>query len=164
MNDIMSRIYVLPFNIGCLSKSTTRRRNTKIEPSQVATRVDLEGDKKRSSSPMVKIKKSWHSVAPSRSYMSKAMDRVIRVTCKGFNNIFAYKDMEDVKVERKREMEIGFPTDVKHVTHIGYDGSTTTNPENSWDHFQPSETLSSPSVSLKQLELAFAGQRERQDP
>lgn len=62
-------------------------------------------------------------------------------------------------------MEIGFPTDVKHVTHIGYDGSMTANPDKNWDQLQlSSDTHSFPSVSLEQFELAMATQAERQDP
>lgn len=62
------------------------------------------------------------------------------------------------------EMEIGLPTDVKHVTHIGWDGSTTTNPPvkgSNWDintlKAQP-EILSFPAISLRQFELAMAAQ------
>lgn len=70
-------------------------------------------------------------------------------------------------------MEIGYPTDVKHVTHIGLDGSTTTNPNanpninpNNWDinnlnHFVPSEFLHSfPSISFRQFELSMAAQTQ----
>ncbi|KAL5997125.1 CRIB domain-containing protein [Asimina triloba] len=59
------------------------------------------------------------------------------------------------------EMEIGFPTDVKHVSHIGWDGSTTTmNNMKSWDAFKPPELLSLPSISLNQFQLAMAAQAD----
>lgn len=35
--------------------------------------------------------------------------------------------------EKQQEMEIGFPTDVKHVAHIGWDGPSVTSP--SWVFF-----------------------------
>lgn len=35
-----------------------------------------------------------------------------------------------VVVVKEREMEIGFPTDVKHVAHIGWDGPSDSAP--SW--------------------------------
>ena len=35
-----------------------------------------------------------------------------------------------VVVVKEREMEIGFPTDVKHVAHIGWDGPSDNAP--SW--------------------------------
>lgn len=39
-------------------------------------------------------------------------------------DVVVYKEEEMEEVEK--EIEIGFPTDVKHVTHIGLDGCTTT--------------------------------------
>lgn len=62
-------------------------------------------------------------------------------------------------------MEIGFPTDVKHVTHIGWDETETTNPardSSSWENPPvPPEFLSFPSsVSLRQFELAMAAQAD----
>ncbi len=56
------------------------------------------------------------------------------------------------------DMEIGGPTDVKHVTHIGWDGSATPNPIMGWDNLISPELLSLPSVSLEQFELS----RDRQ--
>ena len=58
--------------------------------------------------------------------------------------------------ETEKEMEIGFPTDVKHVTHIGLDGSRTINPVKGWENLNPPEVLSFPSISLNQFELAMA--------
>lgn len=39
-------------------------------------------------------------------------------------------EMGTVPVLKEREMEIGYPTDVKHVAHIGWDGPSGTGP--SW--------------------------------
>lgn len=60
--------------------------------------------------------------------------------------------------EMEQEMEIGYPTDVKHVTHIGLDGSTTTNNVKGWDNLKPPELLSINPITLKQFELAMATQ------
>ena len=60
----------------------------------------------------------------------------------------------------EKEMEIGHPTDVKHVTHIGLDGSTTTNPVKGWENLKAPEILSFPSISLRQFELAMAAQAQ----
>lgn len=77
--------------------------------------------------------------------------------------IIVYRDeMEEVEIE----MEIGFPTDVKHVTHIGLDGSTMTNPVKGWDNLAMSmapEILTFPSLSLRQFELAMAAQSAADD-
>lgn len=36
----------------------------------------------------------------------------------------------DADEEKEKEMQIGFPTDVKHVAHIGWDGPSVESP--SW--------------------------------
>ena len=70
--------------------------------------------------------------------------------------ISVYKEIEEVTAE----MEIGFPTDVKHVTHIGLDGNTTTNPVKGWEDFNPTDIIAFPSISLRQFELAMAAQTQ----
>ncbi|KAL2329677.1 hypothetical protein Fmac_017258 [Flemingia macrophylla] len=74
---------------------------------------------------------------------------------KNFSQLFFYK--EDVE-EMEHEMEIGYPTDVKHVTHIGIDGSTITNNVKGWDNVKAPELLSLSPISFKQFELAMATQ------
>ncbi|KAJ0450313.1 putative CRIB domain-containing protein RIC1 [Helianthus annuus] len=41
-----------------------------------------------------------------------------------------FKFISQIFVVKEREMEIGYPTDVKHVAHIGSDGSSGSAP--SW--------------------------------
>ncbi|KAJ6680366.1 CRIB DOMAIN-CONTAINING PROTEIN RIC2 [Salix purpurea] len=60
--------------------------------------------------------------------------------------------------DEEREMEIGYPTDVKHLAHIGLDGTTTTNPIKGWESLKSPEIISFPSFSLRQFELAMAAQ------
>ncbi|KAK9058506.1 hypothetical protein SSX86_023348 [Deinandra increscens subsp. villosa] len=135
MKETVSRFLLLPFYMNCWKMKGGSKPAT------------MEGE---SSASMVKSKRSW----PSRSDISKVMDRLIRSTFKSVVQIFAYKDIEDV--ESEKELEIGFPTDVKHVTHIGCDGTLTTNADQNWDHLQPPETLSFPSNTLEQLALQMA--------
>lgn len=109
------------------------------------------------------------------------MARLLR----GFKNlsqIFAVYEDEDE--EEEREMVIGLPTDVKHVAHIGWNGSTnTTTSLRSWNRAAPpsessaASTSSSaappppqpqqqyqapppslPALSMRQFELAMAAQ------
>ncbi|KAL3572862.1 hypothetical protein D5086_026766 [Populus alba] len=68
----------------------------------------------------------------------------------------AYKEEDEELMER--EMEIGYPTDVKHVTHIGLDGTTMTNPIKGWDCLKSPEIIPFPSFTLRQFELAMAAQ------
>lgn len=70
-------------------------------------------------------------------------------------DILVYKEEED---EIGREIEIGYPTDVKHVTHIGLDGTTMTNPIKDWENLKAPEIISFPSISLRQFEFAMAAQ------
>ncbi|XP_027934789.1 CRIB domain-containing protein RIC10 [Vigna unguiculata] len=42
----------------------------------------------------------------------------------------SFKYITQIFVVKEREMEIGYPTDVKHVAHIGWDGPSGTGP--SW--------------------------------
>ncbi|XP_022994301.1 CRIB domain-containing protein RIC10-like [Cucurbita maxima] len=42
----------------------------------------------------------------------------------------SFKYISQIFVMKEREMEIGYPTDVKHVAHIGWDGPSATAP--SW--------------------------------
>lgn len=54
-----------------------------------------------------------------------AMTTKIKGICKG-----SFKYISQIFVVKEREMEIGLPTDVKHVAHIGWDGPDGTTP--SW--------------------------------
>ncbi|KAI3794879.1 hypothetical protein L1987_37520 [Smallanthus sonchifolius] len=111
-------------------------------------------DGKRSSG--VKLKNSWGIV--SRSSISRGIQRLILQTFQRFSRIMRYRDVEEIEMEI--ELEIGYPTDVKHVTHIGYDGSMTTNPVKNWDNIETPEIYSFPSISLKQFQHAMAAQSE----
>ncbi|XP_048490828.1 CRIB domain-containing protein RIC10 isoform X1 [Beta vulgaris subsp. vulgaris] len=53
------------------------------------------------------------------------MTTKIRGMCKG-----SFKYISQIFVVKERELEIGNPTDVKHVAHIGWDGPDGTTP--SW--------------------------------
>lgn len=69
-----------------------------------------------------------------------------------------YKEDDEEEEEKEREMEIGVPTDVKHITHIGWDGSTTINPVKGWENLKAPEIMSFPSISLEQFEFAMNSQ------
>ncbi|KAJ7946256.1 CRIB domain containing protein [Quillaja saponaria] len=59
----------------------------------------------------------------------------IKGICKGF------KYISQIFVVKEREIEIGYPTDVKHVAHIGWDGPAGNGP--SWmNEFKPGPDFS----------------------
>ncbi|XP_028120607.1 CRIB domain-containing protein RIC4-like isoform X2 [Camellia sinensis] len=164
MRDRMERLVVLPFSIGCVSQSsvavgttttTAQPRKTKSEgsnsgPAVVITRKE---EREESSSSALKMRNSWGFLAAPKPNISTGIHRLVK-TFKSFSQLF----------EMEMEMEIGFPTDVKHVTHIGWDGTTTTtnttnNPmKGSWENLTAPEILSFPSISMRQFELAMAAQ------
>lgn len=121
-------------------------------------------------------------IKPAKGESLSLVARLLR----GFKNlshqIFAVYDEEDEE-EEEPEMVIGLPTDVKHVAHIGWDGSTsTTSSVRSWNRAAPppgttapatasastSASASSaappppqaqpPALSARQFELAMAAQ------
>ncbi|KAK1411090.1 hypothetical protein QVD17_37634 [Tagetes erecta] len=148
MKDVMERFLVLPISMGCMSKSSTGAiESTKYKPQipQPKHHVTRIQDGKRS---------SWEIV--SRSSISRGIQRLILNTFQRFSRILKYRDVEEIEMEK--ELEIGYPTDVKHVTHIGYDGSMTTNPVKNWENIETPEINSFPSISLQQFEHAMAAQ------
>ncbi|XP_019452175.1 PREDICTED: CRIB domain-containing protein RIC4-like [Lupinus angustifolius] len=67
-------------------------------------------------------------IVPTKANVAAGIQRLI-IGIKSLSQLFFEK--EDI------EMEIGYPTDVKHVTHIGLDGSTTTNNiKGCWDNLK----------------------------
>lgn len=69
---------------------------------------------------------------------------------------------EEENEQEEKEMEIGLPTDVKHVTHIGLDGITRINNSISSSSLNSAENTCSqmqiPLISVEQFELAMAAQ------
>ncbi|CAL0300415.1 unnamed protein product [Lupinus luteus] len=59
----------------------------------------------------------------------------------------SFKYFIQIFVAKEREMEIGYPTDVKHLTHIGWDGPSGSKP--SWmSHFETAPDFSTSSGNL----------------
>ncbi|PON60176.1 CRIB domain containing protein [Parasponia andersonii] len=180
MRDRVERFVVLPFAIGCNSESSVALRKTTnnlaknpshdLEQKPTRRRENAEEISSSSSLPLsssasgVKKKNAFMGfLSLPKPNISGGIKRLIR-SIKSFSQIFVYKE-EEMEEEEKEIMEIGFPTDVKHVTHIGLDGSTTTNPVKGMGMSMglenlnnPPEVLSFPTISLKQFELAMAAQ------
>ncbi|KAE9450579.1 hypothetical protein C3L33_17515, partial [Rhododendron williamsianum] len=128
-----------------------------------------EQESEEGSSVGVNMKNSWSFLAIPKPNISSGVHRLVK-TIKSFSHLFVYK--EEMEERSEMEMEIGFPTDVKHVTHIGWDGTNTMiKPDHkgsSWGNENlsvtappPDQFLSFPnSVSLRQFELAMAAQAD----
>ncbi|OAY32279.1 CRIB domain-containing protein RIC4 [Manihot esculenta] len=120
MRDRMEKL-ALPFSIGCVSESSVaigvhHPRRTKqppalqhMNPSLIRKKEDDE--ESLSSTESMKNGLKFHAV--SKPNISDRFHRLVK-GFKTFSQLFVYEEEEE-------EMEIGGPTDVKHVTHIGWD-------------------------------------------
>ena len=112
--------------------------------------VLLEGGEGESQS-SGKTKGSFGLPPLPRPSISAGFQKLIK-SFKNLSQLFVIfkEDAEEI------EMEIGFPTDVKHVAHIGWDGFNNVSSMKSWD--KAPDFLSIPSLSLRQFELAMEAQ------
>nr|XP_010927664.3 CRIB domain-containing protein RIC4 [Elaeis guineensis] len=139
----MERLVILPFSMGCVSQSSiavceSQPKKAQLEPTP--SRPSGEGESQSGG----KTKGSFGLLPLPRPNVSVGFHKLIK-SFKGLSQLFViYKEDDE-------EMEIGFPTDVQHVSHVGWDGFN-----NVWD--KAPEFLSLPSLSLRQLELAMAVQ------
>ncbi|KAL2470175.1 CRIB domain-containing protein RIC4 [Abeliophyllum distichum] len=154
MRDRMERFALIPFSLGCESDSCVAVATTHQLPQNKYTdSTFLETRQKEGARREKSTKKRRRGfMALPKPFFSKGMHRLIK-SLKSFSHLFVYKE----EMEEK-EIEIGFPTDVKHVSHIGLDGSTTINPVPEWKNLKPPEIISFPTISLEQFELAMAAQ------
>ncbi|KAK8532216.1 hypothetical protein V6N12_053662 [Hibiscus sabdariffa] len=132
----MERFAILPF--GCVSESSVavavqqqpRRSNSKPadtrSTSATRTRHEEEDDDDEEEESI--------SMKPD---VSTGFRKLFK-SFKTFSQLFVYKEEMG---DSEEEMEIGLPTDVKHVAHVGFDESSASSPSmsmGSWDNlFSP---------------------------
>ncbi|XP_045793641.1 CRIB domain-containing protein RIC4-like [Trifolium pratense] len=148
MRQRMERLVILPFSSGCISEASVavgvpqQRRSKHVDTNSphdaikgskgVEDSDDLSGESMKNSLRLLDVVPK-----PNMSFNK---------LFKGFKNLsqlFGEKEEELEEVEM--DMEIGCPTDVQHVTHIGWDGVTSCNAADSmrgWDALIPPELLS----------------------
>ncbi|KAF5736619.1 CRIB domain-containing protein RIC4-like [Tripterygium wilfordii] len=162
MKNRLERFVVLRFNIGCNSDSsvavaTSQSKKTKPEPNPPVT-----GRKEREqSSCRQKMNKSSGFLTLRRPTIFYGIHRLKRSIKSTLSQIFVYRE-EIEEIETK--IEIGFPTDVKHVTHIGLDGTTTSNQVKGWENLVAPELISFPPISLTEFELSMAAHAHAHGP
>ncbi|KAK1379461.1 CRIB domain-containing protein [Heracleum sosnowskyi] len=152
MRNIVERFVLLPYSMGCVSQSSTQVGTSHPRKSKSGSNPDVisgrqERQEERSSG--VKMKHSWGLVSFQKPDINFGIHKLIIRSFKNFSQLFVYKE------EMEKEMEIGLPTDVKHVGHIGWDGSKSLK---SWENLKTPEIIAFSSVSLQQFELAMAAQ------
>ncbi|KAK7295642.1 hypothetical protein RJT34_18553 [Clitoria ternatea] len=153
----MERLVVLPFSFNCASHSSVELGAPKGPKADskgpIVSRRQEGEDRSMIKANMKRGKPSGFLVLPKPN-VAAGIQRLIK-SIKSLSQLFFYKeDMEKMEPE----MEIGYPTDVKHVTHIGLDGSTTTNNVKGWDNLKAPEFLSLSPITFRQFELAMASQ------
>ncbi|MCO5562800.1 hypothetical protein L7F22_016432 [Adiantum nelumboides] len=115
-----------------MSYESVPRRSTK-RPSQRSREQEL------TSGPSLEI--AVFSAAP-RSNMFQSKWKIVLKGLSGLSRIKRLGAISQVLGRREREMEIGYPTDVKHVAHIGWDGPSVGGPN--WiDELKPAPDFSS---------------------
>ncbi|XP_051134035.1 CRIB domain-containing protein RIC11-like [Andrographis paniculata] len=76
---------------------------------------------------------------------------------KGIYRGFKYT-LSQIFVVKEREMEIGYPTDVKHLAHIGWDGSSSVNAPAWMNEFKTGPDFGNYSGSTAALSLWSSSQ------
>ncbi|CAI9767419.1 unnamed protein product [Fraxinus pennsylvanica] len=142
MRDRMERFVLLPFTLGCVSESSIavgvrQTKRSKLYANQTPTRIHhqiKEEEEEEEEEDEYDEDEENLSVENMKSPSSLlALPRVQKLfkNFKNFSNIFVEKDEME---EGEAGMEIGHPTDIKHVTHIGLDGCATSILSKGWNN------------------------------
>lgn len=138
MRERLERIAVMPFTITCATPSSIaikepqriRKPSGDSVPCSPAKKSEFKYanaanhsleqskslQKEQSLSRSPPVESSMFTFPLSKSHISSKLQRLIK-SFKALSQLFAvYKEDEG------GEMQIGYPTDVKHVAHIGWDG------------------------------------------
>ncbi|XP_051118303.1 CRIB domain-containing protein RIC4-like [Andrographis paniculata] len=160
----VERFLLLPFSLGCDSNSSVAIAGD--SPTK-HSKTGLKGGEDQNLFMKKKKKNGFWKVT-----FSQGFSRFIN-TFKSLSQIFVYKkelEEEDDEEDKEMEMKIGFPTDVKHVTHIGLDGSTNHHHHHLLPQYSQTlnpttaapETVSFHSLSLQLFQSAMAAQAQAQ--
>ncbi|CAN6840813.1 unnamed protein product [Brassica oleracea] len=134
MKDRIQRFVALPFSLGCSTQSSVAVTDTHDQPKK----PDQLIKRREESDENGLFQKEDTSIDNNNNNGSANIsDKIIR-SFKSFSHyfirmsflllpfFFSFLSYEEEREEREAEMEIGFPTDVKHLSHIGVDGTMTT--------------------------------------
>ncbi|OIW05470.1 hypothetical protein TanjilG_12061 [Lupinus angustifolius] len=102
---------------------------------------------------MKRSKSSSGNFVLPKTNVAASIKRLIK-GIQSLSQLLFYKE----EIDMEPEMKIGYPTNVKHVTHIGLDGSTITHNIKGWDNLKAHELLCLSPISLKQFQLNMVNQ------
>ncbi|PKA60937.1 hypothetical protein AXF42_Ash006572 [Apostasia shenzhenica] len=148
---------MLPFSIGCVSQSSitvVENPLNKAQSEPTSTHGDGQIVKEQIQSSEGTKSISGFLQLSKTGPITSGFHRLVK-GFKSLSSLFTIYKEEDE--EEEAEMEIGYPTDVQHVAHIGWDGfnnlSSIKNLEKEVPEFFPL-----PSLTMKRFELAMASQ------
>ncbi|KAL1213073.1 CRIB domain-containing protein RIC4 [Cardamine amara subsp. amara] len=138
MRDRMERLVVLPFSVGCISESSVAVLSPLSKPHHHHHHSQQEIRDQEEES----MKNVFKFLAVSKPEISTGINRIFK-SFKTISQLFAYKEEEDEESETSSGMEIGVPTNVKHVSHIGWETGLTAGktPGQGWEDLIPPELL-----------------------
>ncbi|KVI07918.1 CRIB domain-containing protein RIC4-like [Cynara cardunculus var. scolymus] len=164
MKDRMERLVVFPFATGCVSASSIavcvqhgRRPKEELNSSRMVRRsFDIPRDPKdeelgAATASENLAKGSFRFLALSKPNVSVGLHRLTRSIKNLSQSLVSKEEIEEAQME----LEIGLPTDVKHVAHVGFDGSVTSDVNRHGNH-TTSEFLGFCPISFAQLEERLA--------
>ncbi|KAL6586801.1 CRIB domain-containing protein ric4-like [Orobanche minor] len=147
MRDLMERFILLPFTAGCISESSIpvvmqHTKRSKLDMDSNPTRTHEEEKEEEHEYMHCDEGLSDESLRTALPRFQKLFKNF-----KTFSHLFVFKDESEPEEMR---LEVGYPTDVKHMTHIGLDGYATSF---FWNNNNNNNLHSLP---LKQFEIAIA--------
>ncbi|XP_018490142.1 CRIB domain-containing protein RIC2-like [Raphanus sativus] len=120
-NHWIRRFVSLPFSLGCSTQSSVAVADTHDQPKKPNQLVKKREESEENG--LFRKEDTNDDDDNNNNGSANISDKMIR-SFKSFSHYFIR--YEDEREEREAEMEIGFPTDVKHLSHIGVDGTMTT--------------------------------------
>ncbi|KAJ3709184.1 hypothetical protein LUZ61_012889 [Rhynchospora tenuis] len=133
------RFIVLPFSVSCVSQSSVSISNSKPKKQHQSEAQQIQSKNRETNAKPPFQKPNISKLIKSfKSSLSHFLENL-------------YKDEEE---EEEKEMVIGYPTDVRHVTHVGVEGLN--NAKQELPEFLSLGCVSS--LSVGQFEKAMAKQ------
>ncbi|XP_010492558.1 PREDICTED: CRIB domain-containing protein RIC4-like isoform X2 [Camelina sativa] len=148
MRDRMERLVVLPFSVGCISDSSVAVLSPLSKHHHHRSPQEIRRDQEEEDH----MKNVFKFLAVSKPEISTGINRLFK-SFKTISQLFADKEEEEEKEEMETSgMEIGVPTNVKHVSHIGWESGLTavTGPGKGWEDLIIPPELLAAAASTKQ--------------
>ncbi|KAF8097925.1 hypothetical protein N665_0279s0054 [Sinapis alba] len=144
MRDRMERLVVLPFSVGCISDSSVAVLSPLSKPHH-HHHHSPQGIRDQDKENVFKF------LAVSKPEISTGMNRLFK-SFKTISQLFAYKEEEE---SEDGGMEIGVPTNVKHVSHIGWENGSTAmgGPGKGWEDLIPPELLAAAAAAATKQDV-----------